>query len=89
MSALRIKNASESDPRSYEVTKAVTNKAQKTFWGSIGIQTHELRDIGLMLYQLSYEASLKAGQERVQLIPVIWTEWHDVYMIKNIWVHCA
>ena len=30
MSALRIKNTSESDPRSYEVTQAVTNKAQKT-----------------------------------------------------------
>ena len=29
MSALRIKNTSESDPLSYEVTKAVTNKAQK------------------------------------------------------------
>ena len=29
MSALQIKNTSESDPRSYEVTWAVTNKAQK------------------------------------------------------------
>ena len=34
MSALRIKNTSESDPRSYEVTWAVTNKAQKGFWDS-------------------------------------------------------
>ena len=30
MSALRIKNTSESDPRSYEVTLAVTNKAQNS-----------------------------------------------------------
>ena len=39
MSALRTKNTSEfSDPRSYEVTlKAVTNQAQKKFWGSNGI----------------------------------------------------
>ena len=29
MSALWIKNTCESDPRSYEVTKAVTNKAQR------------------------------------------------------------
>ena len=30
MSALQVKNTSESDPRNYEVTfKAVTNKAQK------------------------------------------------------------
>ena len=31
MSVLRIKNTSESDPRSYEVSYAVTNKAQKKF----------------------------------------------------------
>ena len=31
MSALRIKNTSESDPHSYELTYAVTNKAQKEF----------------------------------------------------------
>ena len=29
MSALQINNTSESDPHSYEVTQAVTNKAQK------------------------------------------------------------
>ena len=36
-----------------------------------------------MLYQLSYEASLEAGQVRVQFIPVIGREWHDVYMILH------
>ena len=63
MSALQIKNilVGESDPRSYEVTLAVTNKAQKTFWVSNGIQTHDLCDTGAMLYQLSYEALLEAG----------------------------
>ena len=57
LSALQIKNTSESDPHSYEVTEAVTNKAQKKkYWGSNGIQTHDLRDTGaMMLYQLSYE----------------------------------
>ena len=40
-----------------------------------------------MLYQLSYEASLEAGQERVQFIPVIWREW-DVYMIEIIYMNC-
>ena len=47
MSARRLKNTT------------VTNKAQKKFWGSNGIQTHDLRDTGAMLYQLSYEASLE------------------------------
>ena len=65
MSALRIKNTSESDPHTFVVTKAVTNKAWKTFWGSSGIRTHDLCDTGAMLYQLSYEASLEAGQVRV------------------------
>ena len=50
MNALRIKNTSESDPRSYEVTYAVTNKAQKKFWGSNRIWTHDLHDTGAMLY---------------------------------------
>ena len=50
---------------------AVTNKAQKKFWGFNGIQTHDLCDTGVMLYQLSYEASWEAGQVRVQFIPVI------------------
>ena len=54
-----IKITSESDPRSYEV--AITNKAQKKFWGSNGIWIHDLRITGAMLYQLSYEASLEAG----------------------------
>ena len=48
----------------------------------------DLRDTDVMLFQLSYEASLKAGQVQVQLIPIIWREWH-VYMIKIIWVHCG
>ena len=56
------------------------NKAQKKFWGSNGIRTHELRDTGAMLYRLSYEASMGAGQFRVQFIPVIWED--DV---KFIW----
>ena len=42
-----------------------------------------------MLYQLSYEALLEAGQDlvRVQFIAVIWREWSDVYMIKITTVH--
>ena len=49
MSALQIKNTSESDPRSYEVTYTVTNKAQKKFWDFNGIWNHDLRDTGVML----------------------------------------
>ena len=67
---------------------AVTNKAQKKFWGSNRIRTHDLRDTGAMLYQLSYKASLEADQVQVQFVPIIWREWHDVYVIKIIWVHC-
>ena len=61
MSVLQINNTNGSDPCSYEVT-AVTNKAQKKFWDSNGIQTHDLCDTGTMLYWLSYEALLEAGR---------------------------
>ena len=53
MSALQLKNTSESDPCSYVVTYAITNKAQKKFWGSNGIWTHDRHNTGAMLYQLS------------------------------------
>ena len=33
--------------------------------------THDLHGIGAILYQ-SYKASLEAGQEEVQFIPIIW-----------------
>ena len=46
------------------------NKAQNKFWGSNGIWTHDLHDTGAMLYQLSYEALLEAGQVRVQFNPL-------------------
>ena len=49
----------------------VISAVKKKFWGSNGIQTHDLRDTSAMLYELSYEASLEAGQVRVQFIPVI------------------
>ena len=46
---MQIRSTSESGPCSYEVTKAVTNKAQNKFWGFNGIQTHDLHDTGVML----------------------------------------
>ena len=51
----------------------VSLKRPVKLWGCNGIRTHELRDTGAMLYQLSYmyEASLEADQVRVQFIPVI------------------
>ena len=72
---------SERNTCSCVATKAVANKALKKFWGFNGIRTHDLRDTGAMLYQLSYEASLEAGQVQVQFISVVWREWHDVYAI--------
>ena len=36
-----------------------------------GFEPNDLRDTGVMLYQLNYEALLEAGQVRVQFIPVI------------------
>ena len=51
----------ESDPHSCEATQAVANKAQKKSVFN-GIRTHDLSDTGVMLYLLSYEASLEAGQ---------------------------
>ena len=65
-----MNHTNESDPRT-EATKAVANKAQKQFRGSNGIRTHALRDTSAMLYRLSYEVSLEAGQVQVQFIPVI------------------
>ena len=64
-----------------KVILAVTNKAQKKFWGSKGIRTHDIRDIGAMLYQLSYEDSLEAGQVQVQFIPVLWLEVNEAMCI--------
>ena len=78
-------NTSENNPHSYEVTLAGTNEAQKEIWGSNGIRTHDLRDTGAMLYQLSYEASLEAGQVRVQFtcIPIItvWRVWCLIFIM--------
>ena len=74
--ALWIENTSESDLH----TKAVAKKAQKKFWGFNGIRTHDICDTSAMLYRLSYEALLEAGQVRVQFIPAIRREW-DVHMI--------
>ena len=61
MSELWIKNRSEWDLHSCEVTWAGTNKAQKKFWGSNGIWTHDLCDTGAMLYQLSYCMSVASS----------------------------
>ena len=41
------------------------------FWVSNGIRIYDLGDTGPKLYQLSYEASLEAGQVRVQFIHYI------------------
>ena len=41
---------------------------KKEIWSFNGIWTHDLRNTGAMLCQLSYEASPEAGQERVQFI---------------------
>ena len=58
-----------------EATKVVAKKAQEKFWGFNGIQTHDRHDTGAVFYQLSYEASLEAGQEWVQLIPIYTKNW--------------
>ena len=46
------------------------NKGFNKKEGFNGIRAHNLCDTGAMLYQLSYEASLEAGQD----LPVIWRE---------------
>ena len=73
------------------VTKKLLSSCKTSpekFWGFNGIWTHALCNTGAMPHQLGYEASLEAGQVRVQFIPVIWREWH-VYVIKIIWVNCG
>ena len=61
MSALRVKNTSESDPCSYEVTLTVANKAQKKFWGSNGI--HYIRYICNNWQHLNVCIRLVSGQK--------------------------
>ena len=60
VSALRIKNTNERDPH---------KKNSETPTGFEPMTSAIL--VHAMLYQLSYEASLEAGQMRVQFIPVI------------------
>ena len=56
------------------VTKQLLSSCKTSpekFCGFNGIRTHALRNTGAMPHQLGYEASLEAGQVRVQFIPVI------------------
>ena len=64
---LRIQNTSESDPHSYEATKAVVKTSQKNLWGFNGIQTHNLHNTSEMLYQLS---SWKQVKSEFNLFPL-------------------
>ena len=59
---------SESDPHSYVVTWAFTNKALKKPPPGFEPMSYTVCDTSAMLYQLSYEASLEAGQVRVQFM---------------------
>ena len=56
-------------PRVWLVSSEVCT-ADKKIWGFNGNWTHDLRDTSAMLYQLSYEASLEAGQDLVHFIPL-------------------
>ena len=60
------KEKSERDLRSCEVTWAVTNKAQKKFWGSNGIRTHDLRDTGThsRCSAVTYQLQLHISENR-------------------------
>ena len=73
MITILVKCTSESDIHSYEATKAVAKKAQKKKMHRFQRDSiQDVYDTRAMLYQLSYKASLEAGQERVQFIPIIW-----------------
>ena len=61
--------------------KQLHRKPRKKLWGFNWNRTHDFRDTSAMLYQLSYKASLEAGQVRVQFIPAIRREWGDAYKI--------
>ena len=79
MSALWIKNTSESDPHSYEVTYTVTNKAQKKFWDSNRIQTNDLCDTGTMLYHRLHSSDGRA---------LHWCSWdRGRWAIQRDWLH--
>ena len=61
--------------------KQLQRKPRKKLWGFNRIQTHDPCNTSAMLYQLSYEVSLDAGQ----VIPLIMQgEWNDVCMIDHM-----
>ena len=75
MSELRIENRSERDLRSCEVTQAVTNKAQKNFWGSNEIRTqYDLRDTGANFFWAIFITAWVTSQLRRSL-SLLWHEW--------------
>ena len=63
---------------SCQLLKAVI-KPRKDFWGSSGIRTHDLHDTGVMLYQLSYEASLEADHFHLYSLSAVHS--YDLYHV--------
>ena len=75
MYALWVENTSESDPCSYEATKAVAKKAQKKIWGFNRIQAHDLHDISEiewmhMVNKGPFTLQNKFGTARIKMVRV-------------------
>ena len=71
---MQIKSTSESDPRSYVVTKQLQIKPRKNSEAPTEFEPMVEHHTGSHGGQLSCETSLEAGQVQVQFIPVIWRE---------------
>ena len=57
-----------------------TEEAWKKDQGFNGIRTRDLRDIGAMLYQLSYEATHWERGQFIEFISSLAVIWCEVYM---------
>ena len=74
-------NRSESDPCSCEVTSAVTKKAQKKFWGSNGIRTHDLCNTAVVIFRVNWRVIVRWWY----LILCLWS-WFGLVSFVVTWL---
>ena len=71
----------KSDHRSkFSNFKQLERRSLKKNQGFNGIRTHDLRDTGAMLYQLSYEATHWERGQFIEFISSRAVKWCEVYM---------
>ena len=79
MYALRIESTSESNPRSYEATKAVAKKAQKTSEGSMGCKPMT----SVIPVQCSTNWAMKPRCEQIKRQFNLYSLYEDVFLVVS------